>query len=416
VSAGVDQLAPEDLAVLATAARRVAAGTTLDEIAALACRVVRELAGADGAVFVVRDETCAVYVEEDAVAPLCKGRRFAIGASLAGRALAQRTTLALADLRADDTLAAEPYASVQGIAFAPVHAEDSQAALGAYWRAAAPSRRAIALLEALGSFAALALDGARRLAAEAEARRQAELASRNKDDFLALLGYELRNPLAPIVTALHIIKLRGGDPFERERTVIERQVQHVVRLVDDLLDVARIASGEVMLRRSQVELAWIVARALDAASPLIEERGHRVSVLVPDTELAVDVDLDRLTQVVVNLLTNAAKYTPRGGHIEIEGDVEGSCARLVVRDNGAGIDAALLPLLFELYDRPERGRAGLGLGLSIVRRIVELHGGVVSAASEGPGRGASFTVRLPLAGASDTEHATIDEPLPQLVS
>jgi signal transduction histidine kinase len=226
------------------------------------------------------------------------------------------------------------------------------------------------------------------------------------DEFLAALGQELRNALAPVLTALHLIKLRGGDPYERERAIVHRQVEHVTRMIDDLLDISRIRRGSIQLRRAPVELAWIVARAVDLTSPIVAERGHRVIVAVLDNGLSIDADLDRLTQVVANLVVNAAKDSPRAARIEIVGDIEGGCARLVVRDYGAGITPARLPSLFDVLDQ-----GGLGLGLSIVRGIVELHGGVVSAASEGPGRGATFTVRLPLAGTAEIETVTLDEPV-----
>lgn len=270
-----------------------------------------------------------------------------------------------------------------------------------------PEERRAVMIEAISKLAASALASVQRFAVEHDARCLAEAESRAKDEFLSTLGHELRNPLAPIVTVLSLIKLRGPDPFERERQIIERQVDHLVGLVDDLLDVSRIARGAIQLRRAPVELAWIVARALESAGPAIAERGHEIRVDVPATGLAIDADVDRFTQVIANLMSNAAKYTPRGGRIEVLGDVEGHCARLVVRDTGIGIDNATLPHLFELFaqhrPRVTEREAGLGLGLSLVRSIVELHGGVVSAASEGPGRGAAFTVRVPLVSAADHE-------------
>lgn len=240
-------------------------------------------------------------------------------------------------------------------------------------------------------------------ATEAEARRQAEAANRAKDEFLALLGHELRNPLAPIVTALSLMKLRRGTDHERERGVIERQVHHLVRLVDDLLDIARITRGRVELVRSAVSLANIITQAAETAHPLLEERGHRLSLDLAE-QLVVDADPHRLLQVISNLLTNAAKYTPDGGHIALSVRADADMARVTVRDNGIGITPALLPHIFDMFVQgersPERHEGGLGLGLAVVKNLVERHGGRVAAESEGPGKGSTFTVQWPLAQGS----------------
>jgi PAS domain S-box-containing protein len=225
-------------------------------------------------------------------------------------------------------------------------------------------------------------------------------ADRRKDEFLALLSHELRNPLAPILTAAQLMRLRGDVATPREREVIIRQAQHLIRLVDDLLDVSRAARGKVTLNKKPLELAIVVDKAVEAAGPLLEQRHHQLSLSVPSRGLLVDADEVRLTQVLNNLLTNAARYTPLGGHIEVAATREGDEAVLSVRDNGVGIDPALLPDLFEMFVQgargPDRSEGGLGLGLSLVRTLTTLHGGTVSARSEGPGRGSEFTVRLPL--------------------
>ena len=233
-----------------------------------------------------------------------------------------------------------------------------------------------------------------------EARAQAELANTSKDEFLAMLGHELRNPLAPILTALHLMQLRNPDMFERERSVIERQVKHVVRLVDDLLDVSRITRGKTELHKALVDIADVVAKAIEQASPLLEERDHDLGVKVP-RGLFVDGDAMRLAQVIGNLLTNAAKYTERGGRIEITGARRGDRIELRVRDTGIGIANDMLPKVFEMFVQErqalDRARGGLGLGLAIVKSLVELHGGTVGVTSEGPGKGSEFVVALPAA-------------------
>jgi PAS domain S-box-containing protein len=232
---------------------------------------------------------------------------------------------------------------------------------------------------------------------EVEAREQAEAGNRAKDEFLALLGHELRNPLAPILTALELMKLGDADAFATERSVIERQLKHVVRLVDDLLDVSRITRGKVLLERQEADLADVIASALESTSPLFEQHAHRLSVRVP-RGLVVDGDAVRLAQVFANLLTNAAKYTPRAGEITVEGEVRDGRARVSVRDTGIGIRPEMLPRVFDLFAQErqalDRAGGGLGIGLSIVRSLVEMHGGRVEARSQGTGRGSEFSVVL----------------------
>jgi PAS domain S-box-containing protein len=244
------------------------------------------------------------------------------------------------------------------------------------------------------------------LVREQEAREQldglreaAESANRAKDEFLAMLGHELRNPLAPIVTALHLMKLQGPEGSDRARTVIERQVTHLVRLVDDLLDVSRIARGKVELKREILEIAGVVGKSIETVSPLLEQQGHTLIVDVPRHGLLVNVDPMRLGQVVTNLLTNAAKYTSPAGRIAIRAQHVDDDVVLSIRDSGIGIASDVLPHIFELFVQErqaiDRSQGGLGLGLTIVRNLVERHGGSVSARSEGSGRGSEFVVRLP---------------------
>ena len=247
---------------------------------------------------------------------------------------------------------------------------------------------------------------------EHELRRSAEEATRAKDEFLAMLGHELRNPLAPIVTALHLMRLRGSDETEKERAIIERQVQHVTQLVDDLLDVSRITRGKVELKRVPVELAKVAAQAIEMASPLLEQRQHRLTIAVPRHGLMVNADPVRLAQVVANLLTNAAKYTPVGGHITLTASADHAGAVgdrpvvVEVADDGIGITAEMLPRVFDLFAQEpqaaDRSQGGLGLGLAIVHSLVTMHGGSVEARSAGPGQGSRFIVRLPAAGDAAT--------------
>jgi signal transduction histidine kinase len=227
-------------------------------------------------------------------------------------------------------------------------------------------------------------------------------ANRHKDEFLALLGHELRNPLAPIRNGLEVLKLPGADPAitERARQMIERQVEHMVRLVDDLLDVSRIIRGKIELRREAVELATVVARAVESSQPLIEAEGHELTVGWSSEPLWLNGDPVRLAQIVGNLLSNAARYTEKGGRIWLTIGREQQEAVLKVRDTGIGIARDVLPRIFEMFFQAQRNtkdaQGGLGIGLSLVRGLVEMHGGRIDAYSAGPGKGSEFVVRLPL--------------------
>ncbi len=227
-------------------------------------------------------------------------------------------------------------------------------------------------------------------------------ADRRKDEFLATLAHELRNPLAPICNSLHILKLPQLDlaTVQQTRDMMERQVHHLVRLVDDLLDVARVMRGKIELRREPVELATIVARAVESVQPLIEVQGHRLELSLPAESLLLDADPVRLAQVVCNLLTNAAKYTEANGCIWLTAQRDGDQAVLRVRDNGIGLTPEMLPHVFELFVQVDhastKAQGGLGIGLTLVRNLVEMHGGTVEAHSAGLGKGCEFVVRLPL--------------------
>ena len=235
-------------------------------------------------------------------------------------------------------------------------------------------------------------------------RQAAELAEadRRKDEFLAMLAHELRNPLAPIRNALHYLQLKGPPMPELKsaRSIIDRQVRQLVRLVDDLLDVSRISRGKIDLQKQRVNLNMVIESGLESSRPLIDAAGHQLVVRLPDQPVEVEADVTRLAQVLQNLLNNAAKYTPRGGVIELSACVEGNEAVIRVKDNGIGIPTNMLGQVFEMFvqvdRRLERSSGGLGIGLTLVQRLVELHGGRVQAFSDGPGAGSEFVVSLPL--------------------
>lgn len=269
---------------------------------------------------------------------------------------------------------------------------------GSVWFADAaldfPALTQLAFLRAATSLAATGLQGAR----AAYEREQASLA---KDEFLAMLGHELRNPLAPISTALELIKRRSKGPPDKYHAIIERQVTHLSRLVDDLLDVSRVARGKIELRLENLRIGSVIARAVEAVSPLIEQRQHQLAVEVQDDGTHIHGDITRLTQVFVNLLTNAAKYTEPGGVIRIAATVLDDRACITVTDNGAGIAPELMPRLFSIFEQGrttiERSRGGLGIGLALVKSLVERHGGTVAVKTGGVAMGSQFTVLLPLA-------------------
>ena len=241
-------------------------------------------------------------------------------------------------------------------------------------------------------------------------RAAAESANRTKDEFLAILGHELRNPLSPILTALHVMDLRGDQDGLQERQIIDRQVRHLMRLVDDLLDISRIAQGKVDLRRDVVELADLVNAALETTQPIIEQRQQQLVVDVPAAGLMVNGDTTRLTQVISNVVSNAAKYTPPGGRILIGGKRNGEDVELRIKDNGTGISREMLPRIFDLFIQErqalDRAGGGLGLGLSIVRSLVELHGGTVRALSDGPGKGSEIVITLPREKSNESKART----------
>jgi PAS domain S-box-containing protein len=235
-------------------------------------------------------------------------------------------------------------------------------------------------------------------------------ADRRKDEFLATLAHELRNPLAPIRNSLHILRLAGTDNVAAQRVheMMERQVNHMVRLVDDLMEVSRITRGKIELRKEQVELAAVVRSAIETSKPLIDAARHQLAISLPAEPLMLEADPVRLAQVLANLLNNAAKYTDAGGQIWLTARRAGPSAVISVRDNGVGIPAGMLHKVFDLFtqvdDNYGRAQGGLGIGLTLVRSLVDKHGGSVEVKSDGPGKGSEFVVRLPLATAGRGPH------------
>jgi signal transduction histidine kinase/ActR/RegA family two-component response regulator len=265
------------------------------------------------------------------------------------------------------------------------------------------------LVAGIASQAAIAIDNAhlyqeaqQEIARREQTEEALREADRRKDEFLATLSHELRNPLAPIRQAAALSKMPGATSAQLlwSRDVIERQVGHMAHLLDDLLDISRITRGRLELRMERIELGAVVESAIETARPLIDVRGHKLTVEIPPERVCFNADRIRVVQIISNLLTNAAKYTDTAGRIELRSQVLNGQVLICVRDTGIGIAPEMLPRLFEMFSQAEstldRAEGGLGIGLALVRGLVELHGGTVEARSEGLGRGSEFTVRLPL--------------------
>jgi PAS domain S-box-containing protein len=249
--------------------------------------------------------------------------------------------------------------------------------------------------------------GASKVARDITQRKQAEVAlreaDRRKDEFLATLAHELRNPLAPIRNSLHILRMTAcNDPTaERVCEMMERQVNHMVRMVDDLMEISRITRGLIELRKEEVDLAAIIRSAVETSRPIFEAAEHQLAISIPPEPILLQGDTVRLSQVFANLLNNAAKYTDRGGQIWLNAKQEKNEVVISVRDAGIGISAPMLPKVFDMFMQADRStrrsQGGLGIGLTLVKRLVELHDGNISVRSDGPGQGSEFIVRLPVA-------------------
>lgn len=359
----------------------------------------RRLTGADGITVVFRDGALCHYADENAIGPLWKGRRFPIHACISGWCMLQREQVVIPDVYADARVPHDVYKPtfVQSLAMVPIRTEDPIGAVGAYW--ATPHDASAAELEALQALADSAA------AAIATIRLVAKLEQEigRKNEFLSTLVHELRSPLPPILNSLHVLRLRGGQggAAEKAREVIDRQVRNLSRLLDDLLDVARINGGKIQLRTERIDLTRVIRNSVDDRRATLNAAGVSLHLSLPHAPMWIMGDATRLEQVMANLLDNAAKFTPAGGSIAVEATAaaDESAAAITVRDSGIGIAPEMLARIFDVMGQGDgtlhRGEDGLGLGLPIARGIVELHAGSIAAASNGFGKGAEFVVRLP---------------------
>jgi two-component system CheB/CheR fusion protein len=380
----------------------------LETVVVTARTAARELTGADGVSIVLRSGGECYYADEDAIAPLWKGSRFPLEACISGWVMTQDLAIVIPDIYADARVPHDVYRPtfVQSVAMVPVRAPEPIAAIGAYW-----ARTHHATTEELGAMTLLADSialGLRNvqlydevsmaLSREKEARLAAEAAIASKDEFLALVAHELRQPLHASLAALRMMAARGaGDSMDHARSVIERQLTQMTRLVEDLLDAARIVRGHVQLTLAVFDVRWAMERAAEALRAQMIERGHEFTLSLPEQPVFVHADTARLEQVFSNLLSNAAKYTEPGGRIALNLTVDANFANITVTDTGRGIEPTAMARIFTLFARAASDVRGFGVGLAVTRRLVELHGGTIQARSDGAGRGAQFRVSLPLA-------------------
>jgi PAS domain S-box-containing protein len=324
-------------------------------------------------------------------------------AGVCGTSFRERRRIVVEDIEADPHFAAEREAARQA-GYRAIHATplitragDIVGVLATHFRQPhRPGDRETHLIELCARQAVDFIENARLY-------RQLWEADRRKDEFLATLAHELRNPLAPISNSLHLLRLTGdlNPAAERVRQIMERQVGYMVRLVDDLLEISRVTRGTIELRKESVDLAVVIQNAVEMSRPAIDAAGHQLAISIHPEPMTLEADAVRLTQVISNLLNNAAKYTSQGGQIWLSARPQGHEVVVSVRDNGMGLDAEHLPRIFEMFSQVtpslDRTQGGLGIGLSLVRALVELHGGRVEARSDGLGHGSEFIVRLPLA-------------------
>jgi signal transduction histidine kinase len=377
-------------------------------------RAARRLTGADGVTVVLKDGDLCYYADEDAIAPLWKGQRFPLSVCISGWCMINRQQVAISDIYADARVPHDAYRPtfVRSLAMTPIRREEPIGAIGAYWADNHTASDAeLEVLRALGDAASVAFANVQLIA-------KLEESNQRKDEFLAMLAHELRNPLAPIRNGLQVLRLAGdlNTGAERARSMMERQVTNLTRIVDGLMDVARLTCDRLALQRERLDLAWLIRQALE--DHLDHFRGARLDVQVrlPDRPVWVDGDATRLTQILDSLLDNAVKFAP-DGHLSIDLVIQESSTEVVCtfRDDGVGIEKSLLPRVFDTFaqgDRSlERSGGGLGLGLAIARGLLELHQGSIEAASPGVGQGSTFVIRLPWLGEPPMFLKTIEPPV-----
>lgn len=392
---------------LLLAARELALSRDLEAIMTIAKTTARELTGADGVTFVLRDGHSCHYADEDAIAPLWKGKRFPLDACISGWVMRRGEPVAIADVFDDPRVPHDAYRPtfVKSLAMVPVRTPDPVAAIGAYWAEIHHATSAeLYALQTLADSAALALSNVllyqelrRAVEHQRIAREAAEAAVTAKDSFLAVVAHELRQPLAAATTSMSVLRSNPSAAIRaRMQTLIDRQLVRMTRLVEDLLDASRIIRGEIDLRMREYDVREILDVAVESVRPFMDARKHHLITRLPTTAVTIEADAARLEQVFVNLLQNAARYTPEGGDISVSLTATGDRVRVSVKDTGEGIERDRLSDIFGLFTRASTGgESGFGIGLAVARNLVTGHGGSIAAHSAGPGQGSTFTVELP---------------------
>ncbi|TAJ15603.1 MAG: GAF domain-containing protein [Planctomycetota bacterium] len=408
--------APEGISAPATSALAemeqlvavVQALSTARDVAAIqeiVRRAARALTGADGAAFVLRDGEQCYYADEDAIGPLWKGKRFPLTSCISGWSMLHRQPVAIVDIYQDARIPVDAYRPtfVKSLAMVPIRAREPIGAIGNYWSTQhAATERELRLLQALADSTSIALENVALLESQRAAKETALAASRLKDEFLTNVSHELRTPLNPILAWSELLVDDATLPQEAREAAQQIHENALVQLrhVDALLDVSLLIAGRCQLERARVELGAIVAAAVAAVRPAAQAKNVALEFAPCAEPVLALVDPQRVQQIAWNLVSNAVKFTPARGRVRIAVEADGAHARLRVSDDGIGIAPQFAPHVFERFRQADssatRSAGGMGLGLAMVRHLVELHGGTVDAHSAGVGHGATFVVTLPL--------------------
>lgn len=402
--------APEPLSdadQLLAAARDLAFARDLESVMEIVKTTARAVTGADGVTFVLRDDDQCHYADESAISPLWKGRRFPIESCISGWVMRRGEPVAIDDVFSDPRIPHDAYRQtfVKSLVMVPVRTPDPVAAIGAYWaHRHIASNTQLRALQMLADSAALALSNVRlyqelrsALEQQQQARRDAEAATSAKDDALAIVAHELRQPLFAATSAAFVLRSQPGSTARAQaQAMIERQLLRMTRLIEDLLEASRIVRGEIDLHIRPLSLRELVESAVESARPAVDERHHTLIVSVPDRHATLEGDAGRLEQVLINVIQNAARYTPNGGLIEVTAVADSQQVRISVRDNGEGIAPDRIGEIFGLFTRASAtGKSGFGIGLAVSKVLAERHGGSLTARSDGAHQGSEFTLTLP---------------------
>ena len=408
----------EDQDILVVAVQDLSSARTLDRITEIVRSVARRIANAAGATFVLRDGDLCHYVDEDAISPLWKGLKFPMEACVSGWAMRHGQVVSIPDIELDPRVPIAVYRPtfVRSLLMVPIRPAAPIGAIGVYWaEKRTPTSHEIELLAGLANATSVAMENVElhdRLNRKIE---ELERASRLKNQFLLMLSHELRTPMNSILGWSEALREQASELPEEVRDgldSIHRNARTEMRLIADLLDSSQVLAGRLALSRSHLDLNEVLEAAAHSIQAQLMAKSIRLNLKLPEDVAIIDGDPDRLAQIIGNLLSNSAKFTPAGGVIELALENTHAGYVITVTDNGEGIQPSLLPNIFDRFQSQTapltRRHGGLGLGLSIVKSLVEAHGGSVHASSDGPGRGARFEVCLPRPSAvarPDREHS-----------